>query len=88
MCGMLAASRNLRETLYVIAQASHAPCLDIVLDASSLLGAITQAVLGPQLTQARSLLDDASLGVGLSMTEQHAAVKLVVLSSLALSVLT
>ncbi len=75
-------------TLYVIAQTAHAKCLDADLDASFLLSAISQAVLFPQLTRARTVLDNASLGVGLSMTEQHAAVQLVVLSSLVLSVLT
>lgn len=76
------------QTLYVITQTAHAPCLDADLDVSFLLGAISQAVLVAQLTRADTVLEDASLGAGLSMTEQYAAVQLVVLSSLVLSVLT
>ncbi len=76
------------QTLHVITQTAHAPCLDADLDASSLLGAICGASTAPQLTSAGTVLDIVSLEVSLSMTEQHAAVKLVVLSSLALSVLT
>ncbi len=80
------------QTRHVIAQTAHAMCLDADLDAdldaSSLLGAICGTSTAPQLTSAGTVLDIASLEVSLSMTEQHAAVKLVVLSSLALSVLT